>query len=128
VKIIAFALLFLPLTASAATAQFDLQAQLIVDGKLVATPRVLALPGEAAELSSMTDTSHDKLKIRITASDDGGKIPGGIAMQFEIYYRKGKKIVEADPEIVAKPGEQTSIFIGKKKDVELKIKAVRMVD
>jgi hypothetical protein len=124
-----FLLLFLaPLAASAATTEYDIQAQLFVEGKLVASPRLLTVPGEPAELSQMTDTSKDKIRIRIIATDDSHKIENGIALKFEIYYRKGKKIVESSPEITAKPGEQNTLDIGKAnhQNVELKVRAIRI--
>lgn len=111
----------------AETNEFDIHARLFVDGRLVSTPRVLALPGESAELSTMSDTVPDKIDVRIVATDDNDKSEDGIFLKFNVYYRRGNRIIEASPAILVKPGVPTTVTLADKKgaDVKLEVSAVR---
>lgn len=126
-----FALGLLALCASvtfASTKHFRIAAEIYVDGKLVSTPRVVTNADESAEINSVSENPHQELKLKVVASDDTTKVRDGIRMKFDVEYFDGFKTVKSSPKIVAKPGSESTIYVGNSKlaqGVEMKFVATR---
>ena len=112
----------------AATQSYQITTKFFVDGKLVSSPRITTLPGEAAEVSQHSDDSPDNIKIKVIATDlSNDKVKDGILMKFDIVYQNGARILKASPEILAASGSDADITIGDKKgEIQLKVTAIRL--
>jgi hypothetical protein len=115
----------LSLQCFASTKAFDVKAEVSIDGKLVSRPHIVTKPNELASINQKLQGDKDIL-IEMTASDYHSKDPkNGIMMKFTVSrLDEGKRTVLATPQIVALPGEEAMIEIGKAKAETVKVKVL----
>lgn len=116
-------LLSLPCFAS--TKAFDVKAEVSVDGKLISNPHIVTKPNELASINQKLEDNKEIL-IEMTANDFQSKNPkNGIMMKFTVSrLDAGKRTVLATPQIVALPGEEAMMEIGKANAETVKVKVI----
>jgi hypothetical protein len=90
-------LLLLAAPAFASTPQYRISSQVISEGKIIASPRVVVNEGKLAEIAD-----GDALKISVTPSAQAEKI----LLKYSIRYHSRSINAESSREILAKPGQE----------------------
>ncbi|MCC6138947.1 MAG: hypothetical protein IT287_09970 [Bdellovibrionaceae bacterium] len=114
--IFSIASLLISIQTYANTKEFDIKAEISIDGKIVSKPQIITKPNETASISQDNGGKNAKTIIEVIASDDvSGKVKDGIMMKFTVSYINGKKrTVVSKPQIIAKSGETAEIAVGDK--------------
>lgn len=121
--------LFMTLAAFAAPTTYHIHSQVFIDGKLISSPRIVTLAGEAAEITQTGDNQTDKFSLKVTPENiSNNEIKDGILMKFDIEYTYGSRSIKSSPQVITKSGSEASVSIGKiqgKEEVLLKVTATR---
>jgi hypothetical protein len=117
--------LLLSLPCFASTKAFDVKAEVSVDGKFISNPHIVTKPNELASINQKLEDNKEIL-IEMTANDFHSKNPkNGIMMKFTVSrLDAGKRTVLATPQIVALPGEEAMMEIGKANAETVKVKVI----
>ncbi len=115
--------------AIAATKHYRIETQILVDGQLVSSPKVITNGDKATEISQISENPHKELRMKIIASDlTSDKVKDGILIKFDVEYVSGSKVVKASPQVLAKAGSEATIEIGNPEshqNLKMKIVATR---
>ena len=119
-----FAALF-SFTTFASTNHYHINAKIFIDGKLVASPHIVTLENEEAEINQVSENPHKEMKMRVIASDTGNEqVKDDILMKFHVQYLSDTRIVESNPQVLAKAGSEATIRIGDRqgdRDIQMKV-------
>jgi hypothetical protein len=109
----------------ASTKAFDVKAEVSLDGKLISRPHIVTKPNELASINQKLQDNRNIL-IEMTANDYHSKNPkNGIMMKFTVSrLDAGKRTVLATPQIVALPGEEAMMEIGKANAETVKVTVI----
>ena len=119
--------LFISTSLWASTPGYDLKLELSLDGKVVASPRIVVQEGKVGTLTQ--ESGDNKIFFEIVASE--GEIQGnrGILLKLKIglINNDGSRTIISQPQILAKPGEEAHITVGQddKEEMTLKVIATR---
>lgn len=94
---------------------YRINSQVFVDGTLVASPRIVTLANQAAEVKQASDDDNKPamVRVKVVPSDaQHEKIKDGILMNFEVEYVAGSRKIKSSPQILAKPGSEAIISLG----------------
>lgn len=120
-KLLGLALLMVGSSALAATNGYDLKMDLSMNGKHVASPRIIVKAGEMRTVNQKIDTEESFIEVVATE----GQIQNnkGIMMSFTVGYigKNGEKTVVSKPQILAKENEPALITVEKKNGTELSL-------
>jgi Flp pilus assembly secretin CpaC len=113
VSLVLFALFFGSISF-AATKAFDVKAEVSLDGKPVSTPHIVTKPNELASVTQKA-ADNSEIQIEMIATDYTSKdTKDGIMMKFKVYRNAdGNRTELSRPQIVALPGEEAQIIVGK---------------
>ncbi len=94
--------------AQASIPSIEIQTELLVNGKAVASPRVLASVGEPATVRTQTGSQLSKLKIlaKPTSYD-----PDEIMVDLDLDFDTPTRRIQTNPQIVAKAGTEALITL-----------------
>lgn len=92
---------------------FTIEMDVHVDGRLVASPRLLAPPNTKAAITQSTKHTKEKVYVAIhTKRAPNPRMPDALLMSFAVVYTKGKsRKIASKPQILALPGERAVISI-----------------
>jgi len=125
---ILLAVTFFSVTAFASN-RYKINAKIFVDGKLVSTPQLIVNEGEPAEMEINDSTTHNKMKIKVVATDVADeKVKNEILMKMQVEYNSPSHQFMAAPQILAKAGSEATIRLGNGKghtDAQMKVVASR---
>jgi type II secretory pathway component GspD/PulD (secretin) len=99
-------------SAFATSAGYEMKMDLSINGKLVSSPRVIALAGEKASVTQRLEKSKNGTFIEVVATEDQGEFKG-ILMKFVVgtIDRDGKKTILATPSIIATENEKAEVSV-----------------
>lgn len=123
------------MTAIAATSgvskfkgQYKVKAEIILDGKIVSSPRFIVLPNEPASLEMKSDHPKSALRMMLTAADfSSDDIADGIDLKMNLDYKTQTSSFRANPHVVVTPGLEGTVTIGSNTNntLEMRITAER---
>lgn len=95
--------------AFAAKNQYDLKMDLSMNGKVVASPRLLVVEGEKATVSQKSDDAENSIEVTASEGDLQGR--KGILMDFvvSVVTKDGKRTVVSRPKILTLEGEKATL-------------------
>lgn len=123
-NLFAIIILFLAGTAWAAPRQYEIDMELMVDGKVVSTPKIITMEGTKASIESAG--AEGGTFVEVTPSEKTIKGVDGILMEMKVGFvdDTGFRRVLAQPRILAKDGAKAQIILDdKKKNQEVTLKA-----
>jgi type II secretory pathway component GspD/PulD (secretin) len=105
----AFLLISASPSAFAAKQEYDLKMDLSMNGKHIASPRVLVVEGEKATVSQKSNDEEDTIEVTATEGDSQGR--KGILLDFvvSVVGKDGKKKVVSRPRILTLEGEKATL-------------------
>lgn len=86
---------------------FKITTKIIVDGKLVSSPQILAK--ENQEASIIISNNSQGLKMKLVANNDAKN--NGIDINYDIEYKNGKDEMRANPHMIVMPNQEGVIRI-----------------
>ena len=112
------------ISSFAATNRYFIKTQLLVDGKLVATPQVSALENEAATME-INDGKAENIKMQVVATAPGREeVKDAILMKFHLEYSSATRTVNSSPQILIKEGSEATVRLADRQgdhDVQMKV-------
>ena len=125
-------ILFLPLTVflslaaqAAKPAKIDVRAELLINGKVVTNPRIIALPGEPAELRQSDRSGKTRTVFSVTAQPADAKMEE-IRLDMDLEYAAGDRIIHSRPQVIAKAGDEALMTLEestKSEKIQLRVRA-----
>jgi len=110
------------------TNRYIIKTQILVDGKVVSQPQVVATENEAAEVSLVNDPQNE-VKMRVVASDVADeKVKDEILMKFNVEYNSPTRMIKASPQVLMKQGSEATVRLANRQgdhDVQMKVIATR---
>lgn len=108
--------LLLPLLALAAPEQFQIQSQLFLDGKLIASPRIVVNEGQEAMISDSGKESSLTMKMTPTKAEDGKVI-----LSLNVDYLSNRRTVNTKQRIAFRPNETVDLNLGENTSLKMTI-------
>ncbi|HEX4923189.1 MAG TPA: hypothetical protein VFV50_03855 [Bdellovibrionales bacterium] len=106
---------------------FSIEMDVHIDGRLVASPRLVAPVNTKAAITQSTKQTKEKVYVAVeTKRAPNPRMPDALLMTFKVIYVKGKqrKIV-SEPQILAQLGERAEITMSDdQNDEALKLSVV----
>jgi len=109
--------------------RFKIKSQIIVGGRIVASPQMIVLANEEGIIEESNDNPKVNLRMKLVASDYANeKISDGIEMKFKVEYMEDGHAMRANPHVIVSSGETATVFYGSNDatKVEMRIVADRM--
>lgn len=95
---------------SGASYNYEVKAQIFIDGNLVAEPRLDTMSGDKTELIQTTKDQIKKMRFSVVATEkEHRNIKDAISLKIELEYKDGKRMVSSKPEILVPPGKEGKI-------------------
>lgn len=108
---------------------YSIEARLFVDGELVASPRLVVVERQPAEIVQASSLRHQEMRLKVVASDLAIEEPdGGILLKMEVAFQANGRNIRSTPQIVVQPGAESYIALADEsqaRDVHLKIVATK---
>ena len=113
-----FILLLMGSHAFCATKGYDLKLDLSLDGKHVASPRVLVKDGDVATVNQKS--ANQETFVEVVATDAFVDNKRGILMKFAVgtIGKNGERTMVYRPEVFARENETTQVSLGDKPGAE----------
>lgn len=112
----------------ASTNSYFIKTQLLVDGKLVATPQMVVLENEPASLE-IKDSPDQEIKVGVTATSTAtAEVQDDILMKFNLEYSSPDRLVKSSPQLLIKEGSEATVRLADQKgdrDVQMKVVVTR---
>ena len=108
--------------------QYHVQAEIILDGKVVSSPQFIVLPNEPASLEMKSEHPESSLRMILTAADfSSANIADGIDLKIALDYKTQTRSFRANPRVVLAPSEEGTVTIGSDPNdtLKMRIKAER---
>lgn len=130
-KILICFLMFISMQAAlAARPRIDVKTELLVNGKVVASPRIIAVSGESAEITQGARNSKDRMRMKILAKPTSEKTDE-IMVDMDLEYTVGDRRLHSTPQVFARAGQQATLTLEestKEEKIQLKITAKPITD
>lgn len=94
--------------ASTKTPVYDISSKIIIDGKLISSPRIIAKANQPAAMSVTDKSGTGNLIVRLIATEKSKK---AINIKFDVQYKNGSELVETKPEFILRPNQKGSILL-----------------
>lgn len=121
-----FLLLFLVSPSAFAANSYQIDTQILIDGKLVSDSNNVVVDGPKG--------IHDEngpLKMKLVATEvKSGESKGAVQLAYDLHFSSDKQVIKAKPTLIIRLGESAAMSIGPKGKEELtvKVKAVLVND
>jgi hypothetical protein len=93
-----------------ASYNYEVKAQIFIDGNLVAEPRIDTMSGDKTELIQTARDQTKKMRFSVVATEkEHHNIKDAISLKIELDYKDGKRMVSSKPEILVPPGKEGKI-------------------
>lgn len=111
--------------SAAKPSQIDVKAELLINGKVVAGPRILALPGEPAEIrvGDRSGKTRTVMSVKVRPADPKME---EIILDMDLEYAAGDRVVRTRPQIYARAGEEALMTLEestKDEKIQLRVRA-----
>jgi len=119
-KIFVFLFLISPLAIAANSYQID--TQVLIDGKLVSNSNNLVLDGPKG-----IQDEKGPLKMKLVATEvKSGESKGAVQLAYDLHYSSEKQVIKAKPTLIIRLGESAAMSIGPegKEELTVRVKAV----
>lgn len=116
-------------TAFAKTQKFDLKVNLTVNGKKIASPKLIINEGQRGTISWQNDGEKEAHFLEVVAKNDKDFGPDVIFLDLKLGHGETKKEIETEPEMLVKnnmPGHLTIIDGQSQETMELEVTAKRL--
>lgn len=116
-------------TALAKTQKFDLKVNLTVNGKKIASPKLIINEGQRGIISWQNEGDKEAYFIDVIAKNDKDFGPDVIFLDLKLGHGESKKEIETEPEMLVKnnmPGHLTIIDGQSKEEMQLEVTAKRL--
>ncbi|WP_413290623.1 hypothetical protein [Bdellovibrio sp. HCB337] len=131
-KAILASLILVSSTLSVATTKemksaFELQMELSIDGKKVASPSLIALEGEKASISQRNENSKDGSFIEVVTTQEKSETNSNmITLSFVVgtIDRDGKRTILASPRVITIENEKATVSIDQEDQDEVSLSVV----
>jgi hypothetical protein len=102
---------------------FRITTKIIVDGKLVSTPQILAKENQQASIT--INNNAQKFKMQLLAKNDAKN--NAIEINYDLEYKNGKEEMRTNPQIIVIPNQESVIRIASDSghSYEMKVTAER---
>ena len=123
--LISFLLFISAASASAAKPRIDVKAELLVNGKVIASPRIIAKSGEFAEITQGARNSKERIRMKILAAPTSEKMDE-IMVDMDLEYIVGERHLRSKPQVIAKAGSEATMTLEesiKGEKIQLKLTA-----
>lgn len=123
-KLLGLALILVGSSAFAATDGYDLKMDLSMNGKHVASPRIIIKAGELGTIIQKTDS--EETFIEVVATEGEVQNHKSIMMKFTIGYigKNGERTIVSKPKILAKENSPSQITVDEKSGAELSFSVI----
>lgn len=81
--------------------QIRVEAQLLVNGKVVSSPRIVTVAGERAEISQRG--LKDQIRMGVTPTPSNSKMDE-IVLDMDIKFVSGERVIHSSPQVYVKAG------------------------
>lgn len=104
---------------------FDITSKIFIDGKLIASPRIVAHANQPESISTFNKNGTEGLRIKVIARNV--TMPGNqnaIGMNFDVQYKNGEEKMHAKPVFLLGSNQEGSIKFSSKTGHVYKIYAL----
>ncbi|MGE4133421.1 MAG: hypothetical protein AB7F86_17395 [Bdellovibrionales bacterium] len=97
-------------SAWASRPEFNVKAELLLNGQVVAAPRINARAGRTARVSSSMGSSGDRVRFAVTPSMSS-EVGDELVLDIDLELRRGDRIIKSSPQVIARAGSEATLLL-----------------